>query len=436
MGGLARRVERVVRLKRPFRHQGGMIVHPAQFKSTAGGRRMGKTEMGLRVILLGHGPILASGLPLHRGALQGGEIGWLAPNWKTSTSLWESLQNAAGAVAIHQNSELRRMRFAGGGSVQIFSTQQRMGTRSFGLDGIVYDEAAHGDEASWTEKALPALLGRNGWGWMISSPTTGWFQDTFEAYRGTANCKAWRIPTWANPRVTLDELRMLRSILNSRIWRQEILAEFVPPASAVFPELGAWNELYVPAPMSADGVCLGMDPGFRKFAVVHALYTGTDLEVFHAEEIEDKKTDDALAAIKDHPWAKMVRFIAVDPQGAAVQEDSGTTTIHKIRKAFPYAEVRWSTHPSHRSPEWRADRIRDFIRSVDGDVRLYIDPHQAGLLLRMLKRSVYPTNRSGAPIRVEPLKDGETDHLRDALGYLLVNLFFPGGETEYIRPAA
>ena len=56
-------------------HQLPVLLSPARFKVAACGRRWGKTDVGLKACVQGHGPRRGA----LRGAIDGGEI-WCVPN--------------------------------------------------------------------------------------------------------------------------------------------------------------------------------------------------------------------------------------------------------------------------------------------------------------------------------------------------------------------
>jgi hypothetical protein len=94
--------------------------------------------------------------------------------------------------------------------------------------------------------------------------------------------------------------------------------------------------------------------------------------------------------------------------------------VDSVKKAWPKARVLYSTDPKHRSPEWRASQIRALLRNAAGETRMVIDP-SCKRVIRMFENSIYPEHKDGKPMGQEPVKDGVVDHIRDALGYGLVN---------------
>jgi hypothetical protein len=122
------------------------------------------------------------------------------------------------------------------------------------------------------------------------------------------------------------------------------------------------------------------------------------------------------------PFWSCIEMIGCDPAGDARVSSApkGRTDVQAMREAFPAASVRYSTLPLHRSPEWRASQIRALLRNARGDVRLYVSS-SCKRVIRMFENSVYPEHKEGRPEGQEPVKDGVNDHIRDALGYGLVN---------------
>jgi len=155
------------------------------------------------------------------------------------------------------------------------------------------------------------------------------------------------------------------------------------------------------------------------------------MRVFADAEWHNISTPDAAARLASMPWSGAVDFIGCDPAGDAVNLQTGTEDVRVLRAAFPSARVAFSTAPTHRSPEWRASKIRDLLWSASGSARLVCDP-AARCTIRALEASVYPKLRPGSGEKAEPVKDGVIDHTRDALGYLVVNRLF-GRTPEFKR---
>jgi predicted phage terminase large subunit-like protein len=222
-------VRRVV-LPKPMAHQVPVLLSAARFKVVCAGRRWGKTLAGLCAVVEGHGP---NGE--WKGALNGGQIWWVAPTYPLASQIWHDLTFALGGALDERSSMERRVWLPGGGNVSVKSATDPDSLRGVGLDGVVMDEAAFVDERAWTQAIRPALADRGGWAMFISTPRgKNWFWRLFEEAARTPGWERWQSPTAANPRIPAQELEAARSALSEWEYAQEFLAQFVAESGTLF----------------------------------------------------------------------------------------------------------------------------------------------------------------------------------------------------------
>lgn len=162
-----------LRLLRPRPYQLPILRHPARFKVLTAGRRWGKSKgVGLHAALAGHGPIdPATGRHVRRGAIEGGEVWWVVPEYPlTGRSRWRDIKRACRhlfptyrAWRAAKNEVERRIDLPGGGSITLKSADDPDSLRGDGLDGVVVDEASLIDPDAWQEALRPALSDKGGW---------------------------------------------------------------------------------------------------------------------------------------------------------------------------------------------------------------------------------------------------------------------------------
>ena len=121
-------------------HQRPILLSPARFKVVVCGRRWGKTASGLMATVKGHGTYRGQ----RKGAIDGGRIWWIAPNYGIASDIWRDLKRACRDAWIAKNEVERRIELPGGGSVTVKSADNPDSLRGSGLDGVVVDEAATG----------------------------------------------------------------------------------------------------------------------------------------------------------------------------------------------------------------------------------------------------------------------------------------------------
>jgi predicted phage terminase large subunit-like protein len=250
-----------IRVPRTLAHQEPIAEADARFKVAANGRRWGKTFLGLIFVLLGHGPACGCGggqpqhshlLPGHRkypGAVHGAKIWWVVPEFKTAAEVWRSIKWATrGALSGKLERELTVF-LPTGGSVTIRSADNPDALRGYGLDGVVFDEAAKLSPIVWEEVMPPALMDRHGWAFFISTPKgTNWFHALWlQAER--PGWHRWQSPSWDNRRLfpggeqdpEIQAVRQGSQAMGPLEFAQEIEAQFVVAGRGLFkPEWERW----------------------------------------------------------------------------------------------------------------------------------------------------------------------------------------------------
>lgn len=216
---------RRIRLPLPGRHQLPILLSRARFKVGDCGRRFGKTLLGMHACIIGHGPVDAPFL----GALNGGNIWWVAPSYGVASKIWRDIKTALrGWPDLIKNEIERRVEFPSGGAISVKSAHDPDSLRGEGLDGVVIDEAAFCAEETWTLALRPALADRQGWAIFISSPNgKNWFWRMWEKGGIEDGWEAWQLPTSLNPFIAPGELEQARESLGSFAYSREFEAKFV-----------------------------------------------------------------------------------------------------------------------------------------------------------------------------------------------------------------
>lgn len=248
-----------IKLPAPLLHQCGPLDSPERFKILACGRRWGKTVAGLVSTVDGHG---GPSKPL-KGALQGGNIWWVAPTYGIASKIWRMLKASCREAWTEKNEVERRIILPdigmGDGTIQVMSGDNPDSLRGDGLDGVVIDEAAFLAKEVWTNALRPALADKQGWALLISSPNgLNWF---YEMHRSLPDSAKWQRPTSDNPRIPASEIEAAKAELPYLAFRQEFLAEFVTDGAGVF--MRDWFQFYVNAPLHFDRIIQCWDTAFK-----------------------------------------------------------------------------------------------------------------------------------------------------------------------------
>ena len=219
-----------VYLPKPLPHQIPVLGSSARMKVVCCGRRWGKSKAGLLACVEGHGPP-----GCHKGAIEGGEIWWVAPSFTIASMIWRDLKHALRDAWSAKNEVDRRIELESGGSISVRSADNPDSLRGVGLDGVVIDEAAFCNQETWTEALRPALADKQGWAMFISTPCgQNWFYDLWNRAQTADDMGAWQRSTSDNPIIPPSELEAAKIELGPYTYSQEFDAQFVTPDGALF----------------------------------------------------------------------------------------------------------------------------------------------------------------------------------------------------------
>lgn len=258
-------------------------MSPARFKAIACGRRWGKTGSGLLATLKGHGPHRGA----LRGAIDGGNIWWVAPTFGIASKIWRDLKKSCRDGWTDKSEIEKRIELPGGGSVTVKSADAPDNLRGDGLDGLVIDEAAFVDQRVWSESLRPALSDRGGWGIFISTPNgLNWFYDLFQKVGADdrRTWARWQRPTSDNPLIAQAELDEALLDVGARSFAQEYLAQFTDQEGVEFSGSYFGEKIWFdefPADYRARVVALDPSKGktdksdFSAFALLQLDHDGT-----------------------------------------------------------------------------------------------------------------------------------------------------------------
>lgn len=205
--------------------------HPAQFDVVQNrerfsflraGRRWGKTRLGVAICV-------------DRVLEEPGGYFWATPTYPLAEEGWEVLSIYADAIPRTRIEEAhQRVRFPGGGWVQIRSADRPYSLRSRGLRGVVLDEAAFMKPAAWTA-VRPSLTDFKGWALFISSPNgMNWFYDLEKKNVERRGWTVFHYPSWTNPALDREEIEEARLDLGETLFRQEYGAEYLEEVGTIF----------------------------------------------------------------------------------------------------------------------------------------------------------------------------------------------------------
>jgi predicted phage terminase large subunit-like protein len=200
----------------------------ARYKVIAAGRRFGKGVLGISAAF--------------RAASRGLKCRWIAPSYVSDSyqSGWRMASDLANQIrGIDILLQKRQFDFSSvkGGWLQFRTAEEPDALRGEGIDFVVFDESAHveGLEEMWEQCVRPSLMDTIGEAWFISTPYGfNYFNTLFQNGFHESDWMNFQFGTSSNPHIDKGEIDALRKSLPALVARQEIDAEFVQLAGALF----------------------------------------------------------------------------------------------------------------------------------------------------------------------------------------------------------
>jgi hypothetical protein len=229
-------MDKTIALPMPHRGQQAVRRTMQRFNWLCAGRRWRKTTLAMTVAL--------------EEALRGKQVVWGAPTFDQVRVGWKEAKRAAAGVLRFHETQMR-VETPSGGAIIYRSFDDPDNARGHTADGVIIDEAADVVEEGWTEVLRPMLVDTGGWLLALGTPKgRNWFWR--ECMRAPERDEAisWQAPTLGaqvidgqlvrvphpleNPEIAWGELVDIFTGIPERVFRQEILAEFLENAGGVF----------------------------------------------------------------------------------------------------------------------------------------------------------------------------------------------------------
>lgn len=256
--------------------------------------------------------------------------------------------------------QARTLNFPGGGWVQFKTSEEPDGLRGESLHFIVVDEAAHIPKFKdiWELSLRPTLVDFQGAAWFISTPKG--FNFFYELFlKGTGRDQAWKSFQFSsrdNNHIQSSELEELTKDLPALVKRQEIDAEFVQLAGALFKRewietlesepagiswIRSWDLAFTEKTTSdfTAGAKVGMD-AFGVIIISHIIHDRWEWPKAVAEVKRTVQQDGLLVRQGIEVVGAQVGFLQTllsDPALAAVSINPIEVVRDKVTRALPLA---------------------------------------------------------------------------------------------------
>jgi len=226
-------------IRLPFPHPGQQKVRSEaqRFNWLSAGRRWRKTTLAMSIAV--------------EAALDGGTYIWGAPTFDQVRIGFDETQSACAGFAQFNQSRMTATFPSTQGKIYFRSLDNPNNVRGYTADGVVTDEAGFVKQVAWTEVLRPMLMDTGGWHWGIGTPNgMNWFWQEFIKAENRSDSMTWAIPSlgcrindrklirephpYENPDLSFEEIKTLWEEMPERIFRQEILGEFLDTGGGVF----------------------------------------------------------------------------------------------------------------------------------------------------------------------------------------------------------
>lgn len=327
----------------------------SRFKIIAAGRRCGKSNLAIKLLL-------AKALE----APEGSAVLYCAPTLGQARQIcWDALLEQGQGLIKSAHVNNMDIVLTTGRKIHVRSGENKDALRGLKLYFAVIDEAAFVPEEVFTKIIRPALADLRGSAVIISTPEgRNHFYDWFKLGKSGSNpeWKSWHLTTADNPTIPKEEIEEAKNTLSSFVFKQEFEANFSNAGQEIFKEEWlktgpepAYGE-YVIAIDLAGFEEVGKDPSASKarldesaIAIVKVTDTGDwwVKDILHGRWDIRATASKILLAVRDH------KPIAVGIERGALKNAVLPYLNDLMRKNNVYTHITDLTHGNRR----KQDRI-------------------------------------------------------------------------------
>lgn len=234
------------------------------------------------------------------------------------------------------------------------------------------------------------------------------------AERECASCLLWEdcrgiAKTRCNGFFKIDDAIAIKQRTSVESWQSEMLCRRPSAKGSVFPSFDATIHVREQVPQREPSISLAIDFGFNApFVCLWVLDDGDTVFVIDEYLQAMRTTEEHLREIEARSWGKIHR-VCCDPAGAGRNDQTAESNVMLLRRSGYKVHTRGSRILDG------VEKIRALLRSGAGATRLFIHPRCIHLI-KAMQSYHYPD--AGGEL---PAKDGEHDHLIDALRYFIIN---------------
>ena len=376
----------------------------SRFRVAVTGRRFGKTHVAMRELAK------AASKPDQ-------QVWYVSPSYRMSKGIvWDQLKNKLKDLRwIDQSNEAElKLRLKNGSVIHLKGADNPDSLRGVGLDFIVLDEFQDITPETWTTVLRPTLSDKGGKAMFLGTPrgVGSWSHEMFTMAQEADNWGAHTYTTLDGGNVPEDEIEQAKRDMDQKTFEQEYLATFNTYSGQVYYNFDRKYTIQAhnaPVREIHCGIDFNVDPMSVSIAVIEGR------TIYFIDEIVMKgsNTDEVCDELKRR-YSQSRIIMYPDPAGRQRKTSAGgRTDISILQNAGFTVQVR-NAHTPIRD---RVNSVNAKLKNSRGEHSLFVDP-KCRQIINSLERMVY---KPGTSI-IE--KDGELDHMADAVGYL-VDFLFP-----------
>lgn len=210
----------------PQSYQSEIHENPTRYRVVVIGRRGGKTEF-----------LLQEEVKL---AIKNPGLHWIvAPSYRQVKAIcWRRLKSILRVDMEwkYNEQELSAEHLKIGTRIELKGADNEDSLRGPGLKSAGFDECAIMKPNVWPEIIRPMLADSRGPATFISTPKAkNWFYDLYmKGLNKEKDWQGWQYPTSINQYILKEEIEQMKKDMSERLFRQEVLAEFLEDEAGVF----------------------------------------------------------------------------------------------------------------------------------------------------------------------------------------------------------
>ena len=371
-----------------------------RFTVLVAGRRWGKTTLG-GFKLLCHAASAPEQVCYYIGPSerQAKEMGWRTLKEMVPRALMRRMRESALEIEL-----------VNGSIIKVHGPQSLRGT---GLDFAVLDECAYMPAGLWPEVVRPMLADREGRALLSSTPRGfNHFYDLYQEARSRPGWATFHYQAGQGGYISTNELELLRSAMDPKLYAQEIEASFELQQGRVYHAFSRDHNV-TDIPLVPDlPLLVGIDFNVALMTAVVAQKVGEQCHICAEIALPNSNTFEMMdELLRRYPNRRGV--VHPDPSGASRKTSAALgQTDHTIIQ-----QAGWAVYPIKPYPIVdRVHSVNAMFENAKRERRLFID-RKCKNLIRALDSLTF---KEGTNL---PDKSSGFDHITDALGYLIMGVF-------------